>query len=55
MNDTMRIIDTTGFLNTSSVEIVRAVTKMSLQITEHENNHKSYFLRTLHMELPKRM
>lgn len=51
----MRIIDTTGLLNTQSVEIVRAVMKVSLQIAEYENNHKSCLLSTLHIELPKRM
>ena len=28
---------------------------VSLQIAEHENSHKSYLVRTLHIELPKRM
>ena len=51
----MRIIDTTGLLNTLSVETVRTVTKVSLQIAEHENNHKSHLVRTLHIEPPKRM
>ena len=51
----MRTIDTTGLLNMSSVDIVRTVTKVSLQIAEHENNHKSYLLRTLHTEVLKRV
>ena len=40
VNDTMRIIDIDGLLSKSSVEIVRAITKVSLQIAKHDNNRK---------------